>query len=208
MGLDIYFYKTNILPNSNDMVEVHKAYTEKLQNDFKETFHKYFKKLQKAANCDDYTTDENYINAYERLRKSVSKFFDYEWYTKDLDNVCDTKSVKIWYGSHISCVSPIEDIYYRKVNFVYRFFNERSHFESECCWVTKEMAEELVNKCDEVINNKDKASEILPTTSGFFFGSTNYDNWYLDDVKSVRRDFKKLLENWKDDERVYAVFSW
>lgn len=35
----------------------------------------------------------------------------------------------------------------------------------------------------KVMSNTELAEELLPTTSGFFFGSTDYDQWYYSDVK-------------------------
>lgn len=50
---------------------------------------------------------------------------------------------------------------------------------------------------------------ILPTTSGFFFGSTEYDEWYFKDVEYVRDKFSGLLEtmDW-DNESLYMHCWW
>lgn len=50
---------------------------------------------------------------------------------------------------------------------------------------------------------------ILPTTSGFFFGSTEYDEWYFKDVENVRNKFSSLLEtmDW-DNESLYMHCWW
>lgn len=50
---------------------------------------------------------------------------------------------------------------------------------------------------------------ILPTTSGFFFGSTEYDEWYFKDVEDVRNKFSKLLDkiDWSN-ETLYMHCWW
>lgn len=35
----------------------------------------------------------------------------------------------------------------------------------------------------KVMSNVELAEEILPSQSGFFFGSTDYDQWYYDDIR-------------------------
>ena len=35
--------------------------------------------------------------------------------------------------------------------------------------------------------------ELLPTTSGFFFGDTNYSEYYFDDLKYTVEQIDKLL---------------
>ena len=52
------------------------------------------------------------------------------------------------------------------------------------------------------------AQEELPTQSGFFFGDTDYNIYYLADVLDCKKQFEKLLKNWKDDEIVYNIMSW
>jgi hypothetical protein len=54
-------------------------------------------------------------------------------------------------------------------------------------------------KAGLVITNPEVASELLPTTSGFFFGGTNYDEYYLKDLKNTVEIIDrclKLPEEW------------
>lgn len=45
----------------------------------------------------------------------------------------------------------------------------------------------------EYIEDSSVAEELLPTTSGFFFGSTAYDQWYYADVKDTIEIIEKVL---------------
>ena len=53
------------------------------------------------------------------------------------------------------------------------------------------------------------AEELLPTQSGFFFGGTSYDQWYVDDIKDTIDIITKVLETTDfDKEMIYYVSSW
>ena len=63
----------------------------------------------------------------------------------------------------------------------------------------------------KVIENASVAKELLPTQSGFFFGSTEYDEYYLEDVIQTRDMLKMELNEpktegaWPD---YYYIASW
>lgn len=85
--------------------------------------------------------------------------------------------------------------YFRKVNFLVRFFKDKGYdvanqidFE-----INKEMCKELLDRCEQVLNDNSKAEELLPTMGGFFFGSTDYDEYYFGDVGIVRDYINNVL---------------
>lgn len=45
----------------------------------------------------------------------------------------------------------------------------------------------------KLIADPSAAKAKLPTASGFFFGSTDYDGWYYDDLKRTSRDIRAAL---------------
>lgn len=59
----------------------------------------------------------------------------------------------------------------------------------------------------EMIMNAEEIEKILPTSSGFFFGSTNYEQWYLEDIKQT---YEKLNELLSEDPKAYYIYqaSW
>lgn len=78
--------------------------------------------------------------------------------------------------------------YFRKVNFLVKFFEEKG-FDTPNqtpLVIHKKDAEDLLSRCNEVLADHSKADTTLPTMEGFFFGSTDYDDWYFEDVKEVR----------------------
>ncbi len=61
----------------------------------------------------------------------------------------------------------------------------------------------------EYIENPEVATELLPTQGGFFFGGTNYDQWYLADIKDTIEILTKAIETTDfDREMVVYTSSW
>ncbi len=96
--------------------------------------------------------------------------------------------------------------YFRKVNFFYRYFMDR--LIDEAAWIEREDIEDIIDRCRKVLKKHKLAEELLPTQCGFFFGSTEYDDWYFKDVKDCLKQMKHLLKELKEDERYYVVMSW
>lgn len=61
----------------------------------------------------------------------------------------------------------------------------------------------------EVIANAEEVAAILPTQGGFFFGSTDYDKYYMEDIKYTIDILEKILEETDfDTEAVCYHSSW
>lgn len=52
-----------------------------------------------------------------------------------------------------------------------------------------------------VIKDSSVAEQLLPTTSGFFFGDVEYDEYYYDDVERTVKGIDAILENVEPYER-------
>ena len=99
--------------------------------------------------------------------------------------------------------------YFRKVNFLCAFF-EKHGFDVDAqtpLVITKAMAEELLDKCNQVLEEHDAAEALLPTMGGFFFGSTDYNEYYFKNVEDVRDWVQDTLlpqfDSLADDEDIY-----
>ena len=59
------------------------------------------------------------------------------------------------------------------------------------------------------IKNPEVAQELLPTESGFFFGNTDYNEYYIADLEHTVERCKDILEtfNFEEDELFYTS-SW
>ena len=59
------------------------------------------------------------------------------------------------------------------------------------------------------IKDPSVAEELLPTTSGFFFGGTDYDEWYLEDIEDTIKQITEILETTDfDNEYITYQASW
>jgi hypothetical protein len=62
---------------------------------------------------------------------------------------------------------------------------------------------------DEYIENPGLAEELLPTQDGFFFGGTNYDQWYMRDITDTIDILANVLETTDfDREMITYRSSW
>lgn len=84
--------------------------------------------------------------------------------------------------------------YWRKANHIHNWFIENCADRDECgdpiddcrpIEITVENLEELLDACKKVLEDHSLASSLLPTQSGFFFGSTDYDEYYFEDIKNT-----------------------
>jgi len=93
-----------------------------------------------------------------------------------------------------------EAIYWRKANAIHRWFVDKLSDGVDDCLpiqVSIEGLTDLRDKCYEVLNwghDEEKASEILPTSSGFFFGGTEYDEYYFEQIKETADNLDRLLK--------------
>ena len=105
--------------------------------------------------------------------------------------------------------NPDDIGYFRKVNFLMSFFD----YDGNCEYkeIAKCELEDLRDACAEISKmepiNKERCAELLPTQSGFFFGNTDYNEWYFDDVKEMFVWVDGVLSNLADDE-VVLMYCW
>ena len=104
-------------------------------------------------------------------------------------------------------------IYWRKANAVHQWFVNNVQKGTDDCgdyYVSHEKLEELLKLCKAVKKDHDKAEELLPTQSGFFFGSTEYDEWYFQDIDYTVKELDRLLKDEKqlNDAGVFSEFYY
>lgn len=103
-----------------------------------------------------------------------------------------------------------EEIYWRKANHIHRWFIENIQNNIDDCEeheISKEQLEYLKIKCEEVMRNPNKASKILPTQEGFFFGETTYDNVYFEQTKRTIKEINRIIQSTNYDWFIYQS-SW
>ena len=68
--------------------------------------------------------------------------------------------------------------------------------------------EELLRIVNAVLTDHSKAEELLPVQSGFFFGSTDYDEYYFQDLETTKQILEKTMEDQGSDFDYYYRSSW
>lgn len=82
----------------------------------------------------------------------------------------------------------VEAGYWRKANQIHNWFVQNVQDGVDECqnaYVSREQLKELRETCQKVLDNHDLAENLLPTASGFFFGGTEYDDWYFNDIEDT-----------------------
>ena len=108
--------------------------------------------------------------------------------------------------------------YWRKANAIHRWFVSKVQDNVDNCekhYVTREALEALLRDCKEVMAYKDRGDEkkiamsTLPPQEGFFFGSTDINDGYYQDVEITINQIEQILENPKlKDFEFYYQSSW
>ena len=103
--------------------------------------------------------------------------------------------------------------YWRKANAIHKWFVDNcANGKDECqdIWVDEKDLLTLKATCEKVLADHSKANELLPTTSGFFFGSTEYDEWYFSDIEYTVELLNKVLAVITTDKSYDVLYraSW
>lgn len=77
--------------------------------------------------------------------------------------------------------------------------------------ITSDGTEDPIMEDGQVIADPRVAMELLPTQSGFFFGSTDYDQYYIEDLQHTRDALTEILNDTEaEDQSHHFVYraSW
>jgi hypothetical protein len=106
-----------------------------------------------------------------------------------------------------------EAMYWRKANAIHRWFVENAQGGEDNCeryYVSREQLLKLRDLCANLCTQKVEAlaEDSLPTTDGFFFGSTEYDEWYWNDIENTVKGIDTALETFGDGWHFHYQSSW
>lgn len=103
-----------------------------------------------------------------------------------------------------------EAAYWRKANAIHKWFVDNVQDGVDECQradISREQLSTLLNVCEDVLEHPEKGPGLLPTEEGFFFGSTEYGEYYVEYLKDTVRQLSAVLksdENWN----FYYQSSW
>lgn len=101
--------------------------------------------------------------------------------------------------------------YWRKANQVHQWFVDNVQDGEDNCAeysVSREGLAELVELCKKVLADRNQAEQLLPAQSGFFFGSTEYDQYYFGDLQETINQIEAALDEFGDGWNFHYQSSW
>ena len=161
--------------------------------------------IRKSEYCSKYHQDKGSDLALE-YPKDITEF---------IPNLTDLR---------ISRQTNYEVGYWRKANHIHNWFMQncarRDEYDNpidDCSpiEITVDKLEKLLDTCKKVLADHSLAETLLPRQSGFFFGSTTYDEYYFGEIERtieiiepVLKFAKHKLEIEDYDWEVYYQASW
>ena len=153
------------------------------------------------------------LDMYLSAKRYMSKYFD-KADIERIEKVNDIFGVTgVEDGDYGAQEVKFRVAYWRKANAIHDWFVQNVQEGVDECqeaWVSREQLQELVDICKQVLENPKKAKDLLPTRSGFFFGSTEYDEWYKQDLTYTVERLEKILADPAFDKGIdfYYQSSW
>ena len=146
------------------------------------------------------------LDMYLNRKTYVKNWDGNKW---NVSVTCDGKP------SHINLdkVTYIEEEvgYWRKANQIHKWFVDNVQNGVDNCgdyYVSYEQLTKLKNLCQRVLDNPNLAEDLLPTTSGFFFGNTEYDRYFLDGLKETIKICEEAMSVEPGKSSLYYTSSW
>lgn len=148
------------------------------------------------------------LDMYLRASKYVSGYRNPET-VRAIANIVEANKIIDDENSSVSVDITIG--YWRKANAIHNWFTQ-SQEEDNCrpVYVPRLELVNLLSTCAQVLAAKDDelSAELLPTVSGFFFGSTDYDEYYYHQVEYTVKLLENILDNTDDSWSFEYQASW
>jgi hypothetical protein len=107
----------------------------------------------------------------------------------------------------------VDAMYWRKANAIHGWFVENCQGGVDECqetYIPREKLVELRDLCKDILENPDaERDEDLDPVDGFFFGSTEKNEWYYQDLKDTVEGITNALESLPEHEyQFFYQASW
>lgn len=126
-----------------------------------------------------------------------------------LDAIEKIKSVNIAPNDWKPTTISFKAVYWRKANAIHKWFVENVQEGNDDCkeyYVEQSHILDLLSSVNAILDEDSKSKqlelieELLPPTDGFFFGGTEIDEFYFDDLKHTKESLEKLLAIYEDNK--------
>ena len=105
-----------------------------------------------------------------------------------------------------------EVAYWRKANQIRKWFCDNCGYPEydslDEVLITKDDLEKLIDICKKVLNDISLAEKLLPTSRGFFFGSTEYNEWYIDQLESTIKQCEEVIKTTNWQTQIVKYTDW
>ncbi len=142
---------------------------------------------------DMYLHEKKYIPRYAGLAESSDRYAEDLVTANAILELADLHP-KVDGGIHVEAVV----MYWRKANAIHKWFVDNVQNGVDDCnsyYVEKVQLEMLRDTAKEVLADHSKAEDLLPPQEGFFFGSTDTNDWYFEDLKNTVEGLDRVFEN-------------
>lgn len=137
---------------------------------------------------DMYLEARRFVSGYSHVSEEEQDLFKKITEAVDMQNAHDERYATV----------SVNVAYWRKANHIHNWFVANVQDGEDDCksyWVSREKLMELEELCRRVVENgtEEYASEHLSTGAGFFFGSTDYDEYYFETTDWTAKRLAELL---------------
>lgn len=105
----------------------------------------------------------------------------------------------------------MDAVYWRKANHIHKWFVDNLQEGKDNCeeyFVPVEKLKELLEICQKIKKKPNLGKTLLPTSSGFFFGNTEYGEEYMDDIDHTIKELTEELKHYDEKWDYYYSASW
>lgn len=150
---------------------------------------------------DMYLTKRVYVKNWDHMDKSKWHIITVKVDDKEVpQDIIDTSKIR---------ELILDAGYWRKQNQIHAWFVKNVQDGVDNCeefYVSEEKLQELLEICETVLKDKTMAGELLPPQEGFFFGTTELDEWYFKGIEDTVEILKEALASPNGD--FYYHSSW
>ena len=161
----------------------------------------------------DYIRDKGAI--YRDLEKSCSKALEdndpeAEVYRTRMDELlAPYDETNVWFGRKENHIHQwVIDAYNAKEAQAHQWIIDAHRITDTNTEYILIDPDELLGDLYTVIKNPESAPEVMPTSSGFFFGSTDYDKFYFEDVMALHKTLNAEKKQGYFNNHSFFYWSW
>lgn len=199
MGLSLYFHKC--YSNYDTIAEVVADNNNFAKEQIASIFETEFAILEQIP----YGTEEynnRWIEFYNNIR-NFSRNTDFLF--EKLMHPLSVEEARILANEYLSYYYAPYDLFFGKMSFIYKKFENK--LIDNYCFVTKNEIQNILNDCNQVLENHLLAPSLLPLSFNEFFGINEYSTTYFNNVEFCKNMLTTFLQNWNEFEKCYLRVS-